>query len=498
MMAVGLGGITRHGCVALAEGSRIAGVCEQERVTRVRNAGFNASGLPDESLDLLLERVGRTRKDVGQYVLAEEATSSKSDSPFERVEHHLAHACAAYLTSPFSTAVILVCDDELPKVSLWEGRGPTVSRMDLQWTGPGFADAHLRCARAFGFRTPAGSQRFEALARLCRDGHGDRVTKLFELDGPTALTVDSQHFEALEDLIDGDAGISSRAALAAAVEARLGAVFIELLAMVRRLTTCDQVCLAGSFFYHSSINTLAKQSGLFKEVFIPIDPGNGGLAVGAVLHACGGEPRPVSPFMGPSYSAYETKETLDNCKLQYSWESEDTAIEIAVNALRKGQLVGWFDDAMEWGPRALGARCILANPFDRFVLENLNRFLKRREPWRGYAVSALPEAVPEYFEGPDAAPFMECNYRPRDPSRFSYALPSPTAAIRLQTVHSDTPPLFRRLLRAFATSSGLPFLINTSFNGFNEPLVCTPRDAVRVFYGSGLDLLVIGQFVLRK
>ena len=173
-------------------------------------------------------------------------------------------------------------------------------------------------------------------------------------------------------------------------------------------------------------------------------------------------------------------------------------MQIAVKALMQGLLVGWFDGAMEWGPRALGARCILANPFAPYVLENLNRFLKRREPWRGYGLSGLETAVHAHLDGPARAPFMECDYRPRDRSRFRFVLPSEDAVLRVHTVDDASPPRFRRLLEAFGEASGLPLLVNTSFNGFHEPIVCSPRDAVRVFYGSGIDVLVMQQFVLQK
>jgi carbamoyltransferase len=217
-----------------------------------------------------------------------------------------------------------------------------------------------------------------------------------------------------------------------------------------------------------------------------------------VLRAIGSAPQSVSPFLGPAYTSEETKETLDNCKLQYALESDAGAIETAVRALQKGALVAWFDGAMEWGPRALGARSILANPFSPYVLENLNRFLKRREPWRGYALSGLEEAVGQSFRGPAVSPFMECDYRAVDADRFRHVTPAPGAAIRIHTVDRSGPPRFRRLLEAFGAATGLPFLVNTSFNGFHEPIVCSPRDAVRVFYGSGIDLLVLDRFVLKK
>jgi carbamoyltransferase len=153
---------------------------------------------------------------------------------------------------------------------------------------------------------------------------------------------------------------------------------------------------------------------------------------------------------------------------------------------------------MEWGQRALGARSILADPFATYVLENLNRFLKHREPWRGYALSVSKPAVDRFFQGPAEAPFMECDFRCRDYDTFRHVLPAPHAAARLQVVGEDAPPGFRKLLDAFGTVSGIPCVVNTSFNGFHEPIVCSPRDAIRVFYSSGVDVLFLDRFLLTK
>jgi len=499
-MIAGISGGARDGTVALAEPRRIVGVCSQERVTRVRDAGVNAGGFPDEALDLLLQRLGRTRRDVTRQVVADGESGERSNGQFERINHHFAHASTAYLTSPFESATVVVCDHEPPWVSVWTGDGATIRPVEWPPHGAGFANVYSRFAAAFGFRSTAGDQRLEALSRL-RPGHRDsEVDRLISrVDG--VLIVDPSLERRLEDRIAGDPdpGGSSRAALAAALQARLGELLIEFFGEVQGRLGSARLCVGGSLFYHSSINTLLKQSGLFRDVFVPVDPGNSGLAVGAACHALGAGPALASPFLGPSYSPQETKEILDNCKLQYSWESEEATVGAAVTALKQGHLVGWFDGPMEWGHRALGARCILANPLAPYVLENLNRFLKRREPWRGYALSGLQEAVAEHFVGPDSAPLMECDYRLRDVTRFRHALPSAEAAIRVQTVAPDGGlPRFRRLLEAFGEATGIPFLVNTSFNGFHEPIVCSPRDAVRVFYGSGIDLLVLNQFVLRK
>lgn len=496
----GLGGLTRHGCVALSDGGTLIGVCEQERVTRVKGAGFNSTGLPDEALDTLLNRTGHSRADIQRYVTAEPERERHGPPQVEAIDHHLGHACAAYLSSPFSSAAIVVCDRDGQKVSVWEGRGCEVTPVEWPWTGPGFADLYSRSAALLGFRGEAGGQRMEALARLRPDCQGGGFADAARLD-VNRLIVESDWEQIVERTRQSGghgAGVAHDAGLAAALQGRISQLFLEFLGEVRRRTDQDRVCLAGSLFYHSAINTGARCHSPFAEVFVPIDPGNAGLAVGTALYANGGLPHTASPFLGPAYTPREVKETLDNCKLCYAWETDDHAIEIAVDALVRGHLVGWFEGAMEWGPRALGARSILANPFSSFVLENLNRFLKRRESWRGYALSGLEDAVLEQFDGPRNAQFMECDYRPRDPARFSHVLPSPEAALRVHTAGPHTPPRFRRLLEAFGQSTGLPILVNTSFNGFHEPIVCSPRDAVRVFYGSGLDLLVLEQFVLRK
>ena len=498
-LIVGMGGGARSGSAAVLEGEALIGACAQERVTRTRGGRLPEGDAPWEALDLLLQRIGRVRGDVDRFVLAEGCAPQPIDPGAAAIGHHLAHASTAYLTSPYSAAAIVVADHDPPYVSVWQGRGPEIVPRPCAWQGPGFATIFSRFAHALGFRAEAASQRMEALGRLHPSRRDPDVDALLRLDA-SGIFVDPALDRWIDRRLAGDhdPGSAARAHLAAALQTRLGDLLLSFVSDVLRHTGADRLCLGGSLFYYSSMNTRVRVAGVAGDVFIPVDPGNAGLAVGAALHAARKPPSLVSPFLGPSYSPHEIKEVLDNCKLQYSWESEEGTVQAAVRALQDGRLVGWFDGGMEWGPRALGARSILASPMAPYVLENLNHFLKHREAWRGYSFSGLPEVVARHFEGPDRAPYMECEYRPRDPSLFRHALPSPDASVRVQTVSDDAPPRFRRLLEAVGEVSGLPLVINTSFNGFHEPIVCDPRDAVRVFYGTGLDLLVIGQFVLRK
>jgi carbamoyltransferase len=497
---VGLSGASSQACVALVAESHRIGVCEQERVTRIRRAGSNSTGLPDEALDLLLDRFGSTRSDVVRYAMAETGSEVVGDRDVERLDHHLAHACTAYLSSPFASATIVVCDHEAPKVSVWKGRGKDVTRVEWPWAGIGFTDLYSACAAVVGFASSPAEQQLEALARLAPDHRDVRVDSLFH---GNASSIDAKagwraDVEGRITAARNQGGIVGCAGIAAALQARITELLVAFLERVQRSTGDQSLCLAGSLFHNSSIATAAKQSRIFANVFVPIDPGNAGLAVGTALHANYRNPELLSPFLGPSYDAREIKATLDNCKLRYDWKGDDAVVDMAVSALRKGMLVAWFEGGMEWGPRALGARSILASPFSPYVLENLNGFLKRRQSWRGYGLSVAKAAMGEQFDGPASAPFMESDYRVRDAATFKHALPAPGSAVRVHGADRQSPPRFRRLLEAFGAVTGVPCLVNTSFNGFHEPIVCSPRDAVRVFYGSGVDMLALEQFVLVK
>ena len=263
----------------------------------------------------------------------------------------------------------------------------------------------------------------------------------------------------------------------------------------------DTLCLGGGLFYNTYFNSLVSTSGIFRQTFVPINPGNAGLSAGAALlvsreQVSGGARDAVTPFLGPDYDSETIKATLDGCKLSYEFLSDTDATDAAVAALTRGELVGWFQGRMEWGHRALGHRSILADPRSPYVLDNLNFFLRKRERSRPFGLAVCADAAPQLFCGPPASAFMEYEYRPRD-DRFRHMMPAGATSIRVQTVRSDR-GTFSTLLKRMEQQTGTAALVNTSFNGFREPIVCSPRDAIRVFYGTGLDMLVMGRFVLRK
>jgi carbamoyltransferase len=487
-----MSGTVRHACAAVCDSERVLGISEQERLTRVRGAGVNRSGWPDEAVDELLRRARYTRSDVAAYLTPETLTHSVPD---RALGHHLAHAWAAFLPSSFESAAVLVCDHQFPYVSVWDALGNSITPVEWPWQGPGFSELCSKCAGIL-FKRNEPEPWFEALARLEPTATSGRAADVIG-GGSSGLALAKDWESRIEEWVAGTPR-DRAGSVAAALQCRVGELLVSVVADIRRrLPERARLCVGGSLFYNSYLNTKLKQSRVFDDVFVPVNPGNAGLSVGLALSANHRARQSVSPFLGPSYSADEIKETLENCKLTYQWMSDTAAIQFAVQSLLKGRLVAWFEGGMEWGPRALGARSIVANPFAPYVLDNLNTYLKHRAPWRGYALSGLAPAIRDHFDGPAASPYMECDYSPRNPERFRYVLPAPGAAVRVHTIDSE-PQRFTALLHAFGQAAGLPVLVNTSFNGFQEPIVCSPRDAVRVFFGTGIDVLVMGQFVLAK
>jgi carbamoyltransferase len=207
-----------------------------------------------------------------------------------------------------------------------------------------------------------------------------------------------------------------------------------------------------------------------------------------------------SLLLGPSYDAEEIKKVLENCKLRFAYlRSRDEMLETVVQLLGDHKIVAWMHGRMEFGPRALGNRSILASPLDPYSTENLNVFIKHREPFRKFAASVPAEVASEYFEtGPNARYLATVGrVKPGYRTTFESAILS-NNLIRVHTVSEDDNPLYHRLLHEAGKVTGLPVLYNTSFNLFGDPLVSTPRDAVRSFYSSGIDALSVGNFLLEK
>ena len=243
-----------------------------------------------------------------------------------------------------------------------------------------------------------------------------------------------------------------------------------------------------------------ERSGHYERVFVQPAAGNTGTALGVAAIAWNG-PVSLGDFcLGPEYSTGQFKQVLENCKLNFKMLlTTDAIVGTAIEQLRQDKILAWMQGRMEFGARALGNRSILASPVNPYSTENLNSFIKHREPFRKFAASVPAELAGEYFEVGANARFLASvsRVRPAYREKFASAILGGDY-VRVHTVAEEDNPLYWRLLHAAAEPFGLPVLYNTSFNLFGDPLVCTPRDAVRSFYSSGIDAMIAGYFFLEK
>jgi len=295
--------------------------------------------------------------------------------------------------------------------------------------------------------------------------------------------------------------------MARSLQQRLEQTVLALAESVRREYRADALCLGGGVALNNLlISKLERESG-YRHIFAQPAAGNAGCSLGAALHLWHnqldqGEPEKLEHlFLGPGYSDQQVKPDLDNCKLAYRYiVSEEKLLEVVAELLYGGRVVAWVQGRAEFGPRSLGSRSILASPLQACMKENLNLFVKRRETYRPFAVSVTEEKAPEFFEGcSPLSNFLLTVSRVRnDKRRMIPAAWFSDGLARVHTVSRKTNPLFWRLLNKFGEKTGVPALLNTSFNLTGEPIVCAPREAVRGYSCSGIDALVINHFLLQK
>ncbi|HET6372843.1 MAG TPA: carbamoyltransferase C-terminal domain-containing protein, partial [Candidatus Polarisedimenticolia bacterium] len=264
-----------------------------------------------------------------------------------------------------------------------------------------------------------------------------------------------------------------------------------------------KLCMAGGVALNSKANGAILASGMVDQIFIQPAATDDGAALGAALgvYARLGMPLPRARmdevYIGPDYSDEEIEQTLQTFKLRYT-RPADIGRE-AATALASGKIVGWFQGRMEFGPRALGNRSILADARDPAMKDRVNAVVKFREGWRPFAPSVIEERGAEFFEGFTATPFMILTFQVRPEMRS--VIPAVThtdGSARVQSVTREANPKYHHLIKCFGEITGVPVVMNTSYNLREEPIVCAPKDAVRTFFSSGLDILCIGPFLIEK
>ena len=450
------------------------------------------------------------------------------------LEHHLCHAASAFYASAAGRAVVLTLDEQgdgragsvalgedtrlrillsipFPHSPAWIfsqvtdliGFEPHSDEHKTQWLGlegdPLFEDLFLGLLRGSAGKLPHLATSYFNRGLAGRIAFSPKFYRAVGVDPAAGKAAESgsPRTQIPEPL---------RKQLAASVQQACAKVAAELAERYRKQTGAKSLCLAGGLFLNPVVVSHVEKNTGFDDVFVQPAAGNEGTALGAawyVRHHMQGKPRqaPAAQLAwGPDYSSQEIKQVLDNCKARYRFHvSEEQNLEETLQLLAAGKIVGWFHGAAEFGPRALGNRSLLASPWAPYVKENLNEFVKHREAFRPFAISVTSERAAEFFDYTQSARFMATLgfVKPEAASLLEGFL-LPGGRVRLHVVERVANPPLWRLLNRFGQFAPAPMLVNTSFNLFGEPLVVSPRDAVRSYFCSGIDALIIGSFSLAK
>lgn len=470
-------------------------------------------------------------------------------------EHHLSHAAGAFFPSPFNEAAILTIDGvgEWACSTIGRGEGNSITILKEQTFPHSLGLLYSAFTYYCGFRVNSGEYKLMGLAPYGNRGERLDVLKeqilsaLVDLrdDGSFALNMEYFDFAAGLTMTNDPAweklfGMARRHPetaihqeymdLALACQEVTGEIVLRLARTAKELTGCDNLTLSGGVALNCVANGKVLQSELFRDIWIQPAAGDAGGALGAALaawHIWLDKPRtPVSPdamkgaLLGPEYADRDIQRLLERNEAPYrNYEDFAELCRDVAALINEGSVTGWFQGRMEYGPRALGNRSILADPRNSDMQKRLNLKIKFREGFRPFAPAVLLEEAGDYFDIDRPSPYMLLTAPVREsirtnldgdstgtdiPERLNRCrsdIPAVTHidySARVQTVDRDTNPRFHQLLKAFKELTGCAVLVNTSFNVRGEPIVCSPDDAWCCFMGTKMDYLVIGNFLVNK
>ena len=474
------------------------------------------------------------------------------DGPILFTRHHESHAASAFFPSPFEEAAIITMDGvgEWDCTTLGSGHGNQIRLEHSQLFPHSLGLLYSAFTYFCGFKVNSGEYKLMGLAPYGSPVHKDTILKeLLDLheDGSFRLNLDYFNFcqgltmtsDSFNQLFGGRPRASesrleaSHADLASSIQAATEEIILKTATHLRDETNLDQLCMAGGVALNCVANGKLARSGLFKDIWIQPASGDAGGALGAALYGhyqlLENNRNPEKPdsmrgsFLGPSYSSEEIGAFLKNSEAIYEhFENDERLLAATVLAIEKGQVVGWFQGRMEFGPRALGSRSILGDPRNPKMQAKMNLSIKYRESFRPFAPVILAEHASDYFEIESPSPYMlfvsnlkESKLRQLEPEEVECQrsqdlikrvnvprseLPAIThvdMSARIQTVDNRHGRILY-LLRAFKAKTGCPALINTSFNVRGEPIVNSPEEAYNCFLATEMDILVLGNHILYK
>ncbi len=470
-----------------------------------------------------------------------DTSPEKIRARFHRVEHHQAHLASTFFVSPFEDAALLSADGLGDFASTMWGVGHG-QRMKISGS---IAFPHslglyyTAVSQYLGFRKFGDEYKVMGLAAYGQPAYLDEFRRIVRTNDGVGFRLGLDYFRHHRtgpDMTWSDSGKTPEIAPmfsdymaerlgpardpaapveqihrdgAATLQARLEEVLFGMLRALHAETKQKAVCLAGGVAFNCVANGKIFDQTPFERIFVQPAAGDAGLAVGAayfVHHQILGRPRAFvmeNAYWGPEYSDEQVRAAVNASRLasegmEIAELSEEEIAREAAKEVAAGKILGWFQGRAEWGPRALGNRSIVADPRRPDMKNILNARIKHREMFRPFAPSVLAESTGEYFEKSYPSPFMTQAYSVRPEKRA--VIPAPThvdGTGRLQTVTREANPRYWRLIREFGNLTGVPVVLNTSFND-NEPIVCRPEEAIDCFLRTRMDVLVLGNFLVRK
>ena len=546
MRIIGLATGCRDSAAALIEDGRVAAAAQEERFSRAKHE----PGFPRHALDYCLTQAGCTLAELDLLAFHGDRDQSLAAGRDDRVlvvEHALSHAAAAFFPSPFRDAAVLVLDRM--GAALGQGDGNHLElRRNLAFPHA-LGLLYSAVTRYIGFKAGSGEYKVMGLAPYGAPLHVATLRDhLIEIDEDGDFRLNLDYFGPEGELAptvrrlaalfgrpprrpDRDPLTRFHMDIAASVQTVTEQAVLALAGAARRETGARRLCLAGDVALNCVANGKIARAGLFDSLWIQPAAGDGGGALGAALaayHLHRGQARVVrgdgrdamaGALLGPSWTQPEIEARLTAVGARFQVLGDAEMIERTAQALAAGQAVGWVQGRMEFGPRALGARSILADPRSPAMQRQLNLKVKFRESFRPFAPAVLAEDAADWFELDGSSPYMLLVAPVRQDHRCAMtaaegalsgidrlnvarsSLPAVTHvdySARIQTVEAGTHPRFHALLSAFKALTGCGVLVNTSFNVRGEPIVCTPEDAFRCFLGSGIEALAVGNCFLAK
>ena len=460
---------------------------------------------------------------------------------YHRIEHHQAHLASAFFVSPFDQAALLSADGLGDFASTMWGTGQG-NRMHIDGAiafPHSLGMYYTTVSQYLGFRKFGDEYKVMGLAAYGEPAFLDEFRHIVRTNGGVGFRLGLQYFKhhrtgpemtwrdadktpelgaMFSDFMAERLGPARDPAApvekmhrdgAATLQARLEEVLFEMLCALHARTKQKAVCLAGGVAFNCVANGKIFDKTPFEQIFVQPAAGDAGLAIGAayfVHHQVLGQPRSFvmdNAYWGPGYSREQMRAAVEASRLQSEGNEilelhENEIAKEAAKEIADGKILGWFQGRAEWGPRALGNRSIVADARRADMKDILNARIKHREMFRPFAPSVLAESTGEYFEKSYPCPFMTQAYSVRPEKRG--VIPAPThvdGTGRLQTVSQEANPRYWGLIREFANLTGVPVVLNTSFND-NEPIVCRPEEAIECFLRTKMDVLVLGDILVRK